>query len=73
MQKDKQEVVIVAAKRTAIGSFLGSLKEISAKDLAISVANAILKEANRFSNTRPGATKRTGAKCRPPGSHRRWP
>lgn len=50
MQKDKQEVVIVAAKRTAIGSFLGSLKEISAKDLAISVANAILKETNIDTN-----------------------
>lgn len=33
-----QEVVIVGAKRTAIGSFLGSLKNTSAVELAEIVA-----------------------------------
>ncbi|RDU61700.1 acetyl-CoA C-acetyltransferase [Helicobacter sp. MIT 14-3879] len=39
-----QEVVIVSAKRTAIGSFLGSLKNVSATELATIVSKSILEE-----------------------------
>ncbi|STQ87188.1 acetyl-CoA C-acetyltransferase [Helicobacter muridarum] len=39
-----KEVVIVAAKRTPIGSFLGSLKDIKALILASTVAKAIIEE-----------------------------
>lgn len=39
-----QKVVIVGAKRTAIGSFLGSLKHTSAIDLATAVSVAVLKD-----------------------------
>lgn len=35
-------MVIVAAKRTPIGSFLGSLKDVSAADLGIAAAKAVL-------------------------------
>ncbi|STP12973.1 acetyl-CoA acetyltransferase 2 [Helicobacter mustelae] len=38
-----EEVVIVAAKRSAIGSFLGSLKNLKATDLAKQLAKAILQ------------------------------
>jgi acetyl-CoA C-acetyltransferase len=38
------EVWICAAKRTAIGSFLGSLKDVSAADLGAIVCKAILAE-----------------------------
>jgi acetyl-CoA C-acetyltransferase len=40
-----QDVVMVSACRTAIGDFLGSLKDVSARDLAISVANAAIERA----------------------------
>lgn len=39
------EVVIVSAVRTAIGSFLGSLKDVSAVDLGATVIREALKEA----------------------------
>lgn len=39
-----QEVVIVSAKRTALGSFMGSLKNAKAVDLASAVAKAIFVE-----------------------------
>lgn len=35
------EVVVVGAKRTAIGSFLGSLKDTKAVDLATACAKSI--------------------------------
>lgn len=41
-----EEVAIVNAKRTAIGSFLGSLKNTSAIDLGTRVCKEILKESN---------------------------
>ncbi|MDE7174075.1 MAG: acetyl-CoA C-acetyltransferase [Helicobacter sp.] len=41
-----QEVVIVGAKRTAIGSFLGSLKNTSAVELAAIVAQDVLEHAH---------------------------
>lgn len=41
----QEEVVIVAAKRSAIGSFLGTLKDCSALDLATQVAQAVIKES----------------------------
>jgi acetyl-CoA C-acetyltransferase len=39
------EVVIVSACRTAIGRFLGSLKNVSARDLAITAASAAIDRA----------------------------
>lgn len=39
-----EKVYIVSAKRTAIGSFLGSLKDTSASDLAATVMKSILDE-----------------------------
>lgn len=41
-----EEVAIISAKRTAIGSFLGSLKNTNAIDLASGVCKEILKESN---------------------------
>lgn len=41
-----KEVVIVSAKRTALGSFGGSLKNINAVDMATEVVKASLKEIN---------------------------
>ncbi|CFY10282.1 Thiolase [Syntrophomonas zehnderi OL-4] len=41
-----REVVIVSACRTAIGKFLGSLKDVSAKDLAVTVGKEAVKRAN---------------------------
>lgn len=38
------KVYIVSAKRTAVGSFLGALKDVSAADLAIPVIKSILEE-----------------------------
>lgn len=39
-----QEVVIVSAKRTAIGSFMGSLKGVKASELATNVVKAIFDD-----------------------------
>lgn len=36
------KIVITAAKRTPIGSFMGSLKDVTAVDLGVSAANAVL-------------------------------
>lgn len=41
-----QKVYIVAAKRTAIGSFLGSLSSVSAVELGAETIKAALKQAN---------------------------
>ena len=40
-----REVVMVSACRTAIGKFLGSLKDVQAKDLAITVGKAAVDRA----------------------------
>ena len=40
-----REVVIVGAKRTPIGSFLGSLKDVSAVELGVIAVNAALAQA----------------------------
>jgi acetyl-CoA C-acetyltransferase len=40
-----REVVIVGAKRTPIGDFLGSLKDVSAVDLGVAAVNAALGQA----------------------------
>lgn len=40
-----KEVVIVSACRTAIGRFLGSLKDVQAKDLAITAGKAAIERA----------------------------
>ncbi|MHA0037471.1 acetyl-CoA C-acetyltransferase [Deinococcus sp. PESE-13] len=37
-----ENIVIVAAKRTPIGSFMGSLKDVSAVDLGVTAAGAVL-------------------------------
>jgi acetyl-CoA C-acetyltransferase len=38
------KIVIVAAKRTAIGTFMGTLKDLSAVDLGVAVARSILAD-----------------------------
>ncbi len=40
-----QEVVVVAAKRTAIGSFLGSLKQTESVELVSMLTKSLLDEA----------------------------
>jgi acetyl-CoA C-acetyltransferase len=40
-----REVVIVGAKRTPVGDFLGSLKDVSAVDLGVAAVNAALAQA----------------------------
>jgi len=40
-----KEIVIVSACRTAIGKFMGSLKDVSAKELAITVGKAAIDRA----------------------------
>ncbi|MCR2062613.1 thiolase family protein [Campylobacter helveticus] len=45
-----QEVVIMAAKRTAIGSFLGSLKQTTAVQLASSLSQSLLDEVGLDKN-----------------------
>ncbi len=40
-----KEIVIVSACRTAIGKFMGSLKDVSAKELAITVGKAAIERA----------------------------
>ena len=40
-----KEVVMVSACRTAIGSFLGSLKSVQAKDLAITASREAISRA----------------------------
>ena len=41
-----KEVVIVAANRTAIGSFGGSLKDVSSVDLGVTVVKGVLNKIN---------------------------
>lgn len=41
-----REIVVVAAKRTAIGSFLGTLKNTSARDMATTLCKALIKDLN---------------------------
>jgi len=45
-----QEIVVVGAKRTAIGSFLGSLKNNSAVDLASQLGKKLLEDLNLNAN-----------------------
>ncbi|MEA2013984.1 MAG: thiolase family protein [Thermodesulfobacteriota bacterium] len=40
-----KDVVIVSACRTAIGSFLGSLKDVGARDLAVTAGNEAVRKA----------------------------
>ena len=42
---DIQDVVLVSGCRTAIGDFLGSLKEVSARELAMTVGRAAIERA----------------------------
>ncbi len=43
------KVAVVAAKRTAIGKFLGSFKETTAADLGVAVVKEVLRETNAAS------------------------
>jgi len=40
-----KEVVIVSAARTAIGKFMGTLKDVSARDLAITAAKGAIERS----------------------------
>ena len=50
MNKDKSNVVITSAVRTAIGSFRGSLKEMQASDLGALVTKTAMQKSNLNSN-----------------------
>ena len=43
-----REVVLVSACRTAIGDFLGGLKEVPARDLAITAGKAAIPKGGDF-------------------------
>ena len=46
MPNDFKNIVITAAVRTAVGTFLGSLKEMQASDLGALVIKAAIKKSN---------------------------
>ena len=46
MSKDKSDVVITAATRTAVGTFRGSLKEMQASDLGALAVKAATERSN---------------------------
>jgi acetyl-CoA C-acetyltransferase len=64
-----REVVIVGAKRTPIGDFLGSLKDVSAVDLGVTAVNAALAQAgvkpDMVSELACGMIYKAGAKGNP--------
>jgi len=41
-----KDVVMISGCRTAIGDFLGSLKDVPARDLAIAAATEAIRRAN---------------------------
>lgn len=63
------EVVIVGAKRTAIGDFRGKLKDISAVDLGVAAVDAALKQAGlgpeQIQEVACGMIYKAGAKGNP--------
>ncbi len=64
-----REVVIVGAKRTPIGDFLGALKDVSAVDLGVAAVNAALGQAGlkpeQISELACGMIYKAGAKGNP--------
>ena len=42
----KKKVVVVAAKRSAVGSFGGQFKDVSAVELGVQVLKSVMKEIN---------------------------
>ena len=64
-----REVVIVGAKRTPIGDFLGALKDVSAVDLGVAAVNAALGQAGvkpeQVSELACGMIYKSGAKGNP--------
>ena len=50
MKRDREDVVITSAVRTAIGTFQGSLKDIQASDLGTIVVKQSMKKSNLSSN-----------------------
>jgi acetyl-CoA C-acetyltransferase len=64
-----REVVIVGAKRTPIGDFLGALKDVSAVDLGVTAVNAALAQAGlkpeAVSELACGMIYKAGAKGNP--------
>lgn len=64
-----REVVIVGAKRTPIGDFLGSLKDFSAVDLGVIAVNAALQQAglspDMVEEVACGMVYKSGAKGNP--------
>ncbi|MDT8900601.1 thiolase family protein [Anaeroselena agilis] len=64
-----REVVIVGAKRTPIGDFLGALKDVSAVDLGVAAVNAALGQAGvkpeQINELACGMIYKAGAKGNP--------
>ena len=63
----EQRSVVVAAKRTPIGRFMGAFADVPAVDLGIAAARAALRRGR----ARPGRGRRDGRRPGPPG--RQWP
>ena len=62
-----QDVVIVAATRTAIGSFQGALANVPAVELGATVIRALLEKP---ASTRPRSMKSSSAMYSPPAPGR---
>ena len=58
-----RDVVIVAAKRTAVGSFGGGLSSLSADQLGSAVIKALLAETGVAADQR-SEERRVGKECR---------
>ncbi len=58
-------VVIVSAKRTAVGTFGGSLKDVAAKDLGALVMRSVLLSCGLKPDMPPLAEEDTPDKCKP--------
>ena len=73
-----KEVVIVSAARTAIGKFMGSLKDVSARDLAITAAKGAIERsgvpADKIDEICMGQlyTGMQGSPAGPPSEHAGW-
>ncbi len=72
-----QEIVIVAAKRTPIGSFAGSLSTLRAPELGAAVIKELLAETKlapeQISEVIMGNVLTTGVGQTPPARPRCWP
>ena len=66
-----QEIVFVAGRRTPFGTFGGTLKDLSATDLAVHAAEAALRDSGLPADA--SATWSSATCCRPPPTPSTWP